>query len=248
MNEVEIMIRMRHRCIIRFVGYSNPTSSCLPQIGTEYAPKGDFGELLEGRRRGEARQFSDDTSIAIILCGIVSGMQYLHCHGFMHRDLKPANVLLDSFGHAKIADFGCSRLQSANLTLTNDVGTPRYMAPEVFAGEGRYTTAVDVYSFAMILYESLVGEPAFSDVPELTTFKLQTKVVNNERPPLPPSLNPEVSEMIERCWSGTPSDRHSFDDIAVFFSRIDFKLTPDVDSQRVLAYVRTLRSDIPTEQ
>jgi serine/threonine protein kinase len=239
MREVEMLTRLRHPCVLSIVGYSLPTETEPAQIGTEYAPNGDLDKILKQRRLGQAPRFADDTGIAIIVCGIVYGMRYLHSRGVMHRDLKPMNVLLDSSGHAKIGDFGSSRLASMNLTLTHCVGTPLYMAPEMYQ-DGEYTVAVDVYSFALMLYESLVGVPVFPI--NVSPVALMRKVVNGERPQLPCTMNEEIREMIERCWSVDPSNRDSFHDIAGLFASIDFKLTPNVDSERVWDYADMIRS------
>lgn len=67
---------------------------------------------------------------------VAQGLAYLHPL-VIHRDLKPSNILLDEKGHAKIADFGISRVKDPSktcLTVTNNNGTPMYMAPEQFNG------------------------------------------------------------------------------------------------------------------
>lgn len=64
------------------------------------------------------------------------GLAYLH-PSVIHRDLKPSNILLDEHGRAKIADFGISRVKDPSktcLTVTQNNGTPMYMAPEQFNG------------------------------------------------------------------------------------------------------------------
>jgi len=76
---------------------------------------------------------------------IVTGMIYLHSRDpfILHRDLKCANVLVATGYQMKIADFGESRRASKDaMTLT---GTPYFMAPEVFAGDGHYDERCDVY-------------------------------------------------------------------------------------------------------
>ena len=91
--------------------------------------------------------------MVINIIGISIGMKYLHDNGIVHRNLKPSNVLLDENLYPKIADFGTSWLLDENVTqLTNCIGTPIYMAPEV-AEDDIYTFKVDVFSFSMILYE-----------------------------------------------------------------------------------------------
>ena len=67
--------------------------------------------------------------------------------GVVHRDLKPANVLVSDGGVLKVSDFGESRIVSADGAMTV-VGTPFFMAPEVFRGD-RYDLKVDVWSFGM---------------------------------------------------------------------------------------------------
>jgi serine/threonine protein kinase len=157
----------------------------------------------------------------------------------MHRDLKPQNILIDSLGHAKIGDFGCSRLGEVNLTMTHEIGTPLYSAPEMW-DEGDYTNAVDVYSFALILYECLVGLPVFpKDIAKLVLMK---KVANNLRPPVPETIEPHIADIIQRCWAAESAIRYSFSQIAEIFESIDFKLTSNVNSAPVREYVREIDS------
>eukprot|EP00520_Triparma_pacifica_P006611 CAMPEP_0118669454 /NCGR_PEP_ID=MMETSP0785-20121206/20915_1 /TAXON_ID=91992 /ORGANISM="Bolidomonas pacifica, Strain CCMP 1866" /LENGTH=470 /DNA_ID=CAMNT_0006564149 /DNA_START=77 /DNA_END=1489 /DNA_ORIENTATION=+ len=81
------------------------------------------------------------------------GLTYLHGRkpAIIHRDLKCANILVDTGFIMKITDFGESRHKAqGEMTMT---GTAYFMAPEVFAGNGRYDEKCDVYSFAMLLLE-----------------------------------------------------------------------------------------------
>ena len=70
------------------------------------------------------------------IASITIAIEYLHERSIAYRDLKPENILLDSQGYIKLIDFGCARkLGDTGRTYTL-IGTPHYMAPEVFLGRG----------------------------------------------------------------------------------------------------------------
>ncbi|HEY6175334.1 MAG TPA: serine/threonine-protein kinase, partial [Kofleriaceae bacterium] len=98
-----------------------------------------------------------------IAIGIARGLAAAHRRNVVHCDLKPSNVMLDPDGVAKIIDFGLARMVDGASRGT-PVGTPDYMAPEVWLGEAPSRRA-DVYSLGAVLFELLTGAPPFTDVP-----------------------------------------------------------------------------------
>ena len=121
---------------------------------------------------------------------LVKGMNYLHtCRPpILHRDLKPANLLLDFKDTLKISDFGLAKLrpnkdiEGDTFVMTGETGSYRFMAPEVFRHE-IYDETVDVYSFAMILYNLLAGHAPW---PQMNGVKaVQAAAIEGSRPMVP---------------------------------------------------------------
>merc|ERR1719424_2228935 len=130
-------------------------------------------------------------------------MNYLHtCKPpVLHRDLKPANLLLDFSDTLKVADFGLAKLRPVTA------GYDRFMAPEVFRHEA-YGRPVDVYSFAMIMYNMLGVEPPW---PELSGPEaVKRSAMQMDRPPVPRHWDAKLAQLIRSCWLADPAGRPSF--------------------------------------
>ena len=125
-----------------------------PYLIMEYVPGGSVADVLAGRRS----VFPDPVELAGELLG---ALNCVHRAGLVHRDVKPANILLDAGGHARLTDFGIAQPEdSTSLTQTGMViGSIRYLAPEVAAGE-RATVAADLYAAGVVLRELAERSPA----------------------------------------------------------------------------------------
>ena len=88
-------------------------------------------------------------------------LEVFHHQGIIYRDLKPENIMVGRDGYLKLVDMGtCKRMQENQTRTFSFIGTPEYMAPEVFIHKG-YSFSSDLWSLGAILYELLAGENPF---------------------------------------------------------------------------------------
>ncbi len=100
-----------------------------------------------------------------IIQQVGAGLAYAYDQGVIHRDLKPGNILFDAKGQARVSDLDFAKLlhsksSSSMSTSGGLVGTPAYMAPEIWRGKGA-SAATDVYSLVCILVEMLTARSLF---------------------------------------------------------------------------------------
>jgi serine/threonine protein kinase len=90
----------------------------------------------------------------LFLYQLCNGINYCHSRRIIHRDLKPQNLLIDKSGTLKIADFGLARAFSLPIkTLTHEIETLWYRAPEVLLGQKQYSLGVDIWAVGCIFAE-----------------------------------------------------------------------------------------------
>ncbi|KAL1396474.1 hypothetical protein pipiens_002683 [Culex pipiens pipiens] len=114
-----------------------------------------------------------ESTIRLILQQILTGLAFMHRHGFFHRDLKPENVLCCGPELVKIADFGLAREIRSRPPYTDYVSTRWYRAPEVLLHSTRYGSAIDMWAVGCIMSELYTFRPLFpgsSEVDQL--FKI----------------------------------------------------------------------------
>ena len=147
------MLGLRHPNIVQIIGGAwdkRDTNVCLV---LEYCARGTLTDLLkksDPSKNPEVKLTAKEHKLPIAT-GIARGMAYLHSFDppIIHRDLKPDNVLIESSYRAKIADFGTSRGELNNQTMTH-AGTPLFMAPEQIR-QALYNHAVDVWAYGCVL-------------------------------------------------------------------------------------------------
>ncbi len=168
-RERRILARLEHPAIARILdGGLSPEGR--PYFAMEFV---DGQSILT---YSDQHSLSLDERIGLVIRAC-DAVQYAHGRLIVHRDLKPSNILVTEDGELKLVDFGIAKVLSADeatgspgetaepaeLTQTrgNALFTPAYAAPEQLSGDP-VTTATDVFSLGLVLYELLAGQRPFS--------------------------------------------------------------------------------------
>jgi serine/threonine protein kinase len=146
-----------------------------------------------------------------LLNGICNGVSAIHDTHALHRDLKPSNVLIHPDLRPRVADLGLALLCSAEKAMPSEVvGTPAYMAPEIFLGApiaAEFGTRADVYSLGCIAYEILTGRQPY---PSSSGKNLPNQHLNAPVPSLREArtdLSEEFDHVVQRALAKDPAER-----------------------------------------
>jgi len=220
LREVKILACLRHPNLVLYMGACR--ASGRRYIVTEYMG----GRSLACALHTSAVPLTEKWRITSILLQVASAMAYLHSNTpeITHRDLKPANVLLDkTWTHAKVCDFGLARMhtQSNMSTLTKFAGTAPYMPPEAL-DEDDVSGKVDVYSFAILICETLLREVPWKGMSSSSIVK--NVCIQNKRPYELARLDDKpLEEMVAKCWNKDPDARPSFDGILPMMNKMGWQ-------------------------
>lgn len=222
-REMAVMQRTSHVNLVRLLGFA-----------TQEVPVKIIMELCLGGTCFDLLHNSDHVRLTwdqkLKMCSdVASGMKYLHGYDpqIIHRDLKSLNLLLSRVicnstdePVVKVSDFGLSRMKlfkkytglKKTPVMTKGAGTSHWMAPEVFLGTC-YNEKVDVYSYAMVLFEIICRQIPFE---EEEPDRVCLLTVQGERPDMkavPADCPPLVEELMVACWAQEPTQRPSFEAI-----------------------------------
>uniref|UniRef100_A0AAV1UPR9 Protein kinase domain-containing protein n=1 Tax=Peronospora matthiolae TaxID=2874970 RepID=A0AAV1UPR9_9STRA len=251
MDEIRTCASLDHPKIVTFIGFTFTSLMDLSAV-FEYMPNGDLAALLQKQLKRESRDPTARESYgwfhtaessgggrkckSLVALDVAEALVYLHSFEspMIHRDLKPNNILLSHTWEAKLTDFGVSRELREDQTMTAEIGTISWIAPEVLRGE-RYTEKADVYSFGVIMTELDTCRRPYSNGMtdddrggnmKHTNARIAVLVsAGSLRPSLSPDCPGNVRELIERCLDGNPVNRPSA--LQLHFELRNLELAPD---------------------
>ena len=201
-----ILMRINHPAINKII-YCDSCNidNSLPIIISDFEVNGSLDDVLKSN--SDISKLNA-TQKMITIFGVASALMYIHGCRLIHRNLKPSNILFDDKFEPKVTDLYFSRKDITTFFEKNDDKTPLHVAPELLEHES-YNNKVDVYSFAILLYEILTGkEPNF----ELDDQEaIRAAIIIGNRPEIPRDIVPQAYiELINECWNNNGSERPTF--------------------------------------
>ncbi len=198
-NEMQVMAKLRSSNVVQFYGcvLGNP-KYC---IVMEYMPKGSLFNLLR------SNQTLDWSTRYKMTLDMACGLAFLHAENILHRDLKSLNVLLDENYHAKLTDFGLSKVKTETRTTTKNqsVGSEGWAAPELTEPEASYTPKCDVFSMGITFWEIATRKIPYEKAANRSFISFW--FAQNKREEIPADCPPRMAHLIKWCWDTDPSKR-----------------------------------------
>ena len=212
-REAQIMRSINHPNIVRVYEYKFDDNHH-PFILTEYVPASSLtSKVIQKMDLEEKLNFMHK---------LASALWEVHKRGIIHRDIKPSNIMVTSDREPKLTDFGIASVKDSSLTLTKEIlGSPKYMAPEVFSGTHGIDARSDIFSFGIVAYEILTGTQPF----EGRSISHIVHSVCSDKPARPSRINPEipkdVDDILAQMLAKDPDDRYAnISNVAIDIERV----------------------------
>lgn len=193
LTERQLLARLNHPNIARLID-AGALADGRPFLAMEFVEGIELDRYCEQHGLGLPERLQ-------LFSKVCRAVQYAHQHLIIHRDLKPANVLVTADGEPKLVDFGIARTYEGGMAAPT-VGAERimtlaYASPEQLTG-GPLSTATDVYSLGIMLYELLAGDRPWGHAAEPLSLAREIE----RSVPVPPSVKRRRTLRRKRQMSG----------------------------------------------
>jgi serine/threonine protein kinase len=241
-REITILSTLQHPAILPFVGF-NVSGKNRPSfdIITQYMPNGTVQAYEEFEAEGRLNPNWNATCKMKVIFGVASGMAFVHkCH-IIHRDLKAENIFLNDEWEPVIADFGLSKSvdQLQVMQMSGVMGTPFYMAPELFTTDAGTSPSypIDVYAYGVIVLSLFTkGNFTLSGKRVTSLPQLARALADGVRFDIPTNLEGWCRDLIQQCWHSNPDHRTTFEDIVQALKDDKNKILERADPDSYFAY------------
>ena len=170
---------------------------------TEYCAGGSVSTLMKPTAPGGLQE----KWIIPILREVALAIYWVHKHGVIHRDIKCANVLVTEDGRVQLCDFGVAGIIETKFDKRSTfIGTPNWMAPELFDPSSSYGTEVDIWAFGSMVYEIASGLPP-NVVPGLDLSQLGSYLKSHIPRLEGDQYSDELKDLVAFCLEEDPSKR-----------------------------------------
>jgi len=176
---------------------------------TEYCAGGSVATLMKPTAPGGLQE----KWIIPILREVAEAVYWVHKEGIIHRDIKCANVLVTESGAVQLCDFGVAGIIETKLDKRSTfIGTPHWMAPELFDSEPSYSTPVDIWAFGSLVYEIASGLPpnvmSGFNIPQLGSY------IKSHAPRLDgDQYSHNLKDLVAFCLVEDPSKRPTIEQV-----------------------------------
>lgn len=224
-QEAEILAKLNNKNLVNIYTIETDLNTGLIFISMEYVE----GEKLSYHIQ---KHFEWYWYLFVIYTCLLA-LKYAHNEGVIHRDLKPANILISKNTDVKIVDFGLSKyINKADSFLTKEddiLGTPLYIAPELWDSSKNTSPKCDIYSLGVVFYECIAKKHPFNGDTFIELYRnintVQPRSLKEYDENIPDELNDVI---INKMMHKDPEKRPNIDDIYNIFCSIIEKYSTEI--------------------